>query len=73
VAEQAQRPDRYIAWSEWLFAGYRWVPPAGFEPALTAPEAAAVCVSELGKRALEKPLRGVTGAGSQDGTMPGLV
>jgi hypothetical protein len=39
------------------------VPPAGFEPALTAPEAAAACVSELGKRARWKPPGGVTGAG----------
>src|SRR5215467_14100366 len=25
-----------------ILAGYRWVPPAGFEPALTAPEAVAL-------------------------------
>src|SRR5215813_248511 len=31
-----------IGWSECLLAVRWWVPPAGFEPALTAPEAVAL-------------------------------
>ena len=33
------------------FAGYRCVPPAGFEPALTAPESVSLYSSDLPKRA----------------------
>jgi hypothetical protein len=35
MIEASAHPPR----SETILAGHRWVPPAGFEPALTAPEA----------------------------------
>src|SRR5215510_16570107 len=42
AAHGSARGWQRIAWSECHRAGCEWVPPAGFEPALTAPEAVAL-------------------------------
>src|SRR5215813_1075679 len=58
-----ERPPR----STVILASHRWVPPAGFEPALTAPEAVAVHVPQLRKRARGCPSRACIGRGQRGG------
>src|SRR5215813_13221892 len=62
--------SQYFAWSECLWAVHWWVPPAGFEPALTAPEAVALSPELRGLKDRSK-VTSPGGAGSPR-TAPGL-
>src|SRR5215813_10622623 len=53
--------SQYFAWSECLWAVHWWVPPAGFEPALTAPGRVAVQAIDQRKRGLTHHDRGRIG------------
>src|SRR6266487_3369300 len=48
-------PGRNSPRSAAILAGYGWVPPAGFEPALTAPEGVAPSGPDQRKRACGRP------------------
>src|SRR5262245_38620715 len=63
---------RCSGWSEAVLASGRVVPPAGFEPALTAPEAVAVYGPDQRKRALARLARARIGRNPRDRT-PGTV